>query len=136
MSNPLVHAERSAQKWGGVPADYLAPHQWFDATKGHMPDNRHRLILHNSFGILLAEQVFGPVITTSEGRRVFVRDLGVQHVVEDLGFVPTLTECLAGTPLAPWMAGIRRSIPSPSGDNAHERPLCAAGGPGSASETG
>jgi len=23
MSNPLVHAERAAQKWGGVPADYL-----------------------------------------------------------------------------------------------------------------
>lgn len=30
MSNPLVHAERSAQKWGGTPADYLKVHQWFD----------------------------------------------------------------------------------------------------------
>ncbi|MFO1045221.1 MAG: hypothetical protein U0941_25880 [Planctomycetaceae bacterium] len=58
MSNPLVHAERSARKWGGSVDDYLPLHQWFDATKGHLADNRHRMLLHNSFGILLAEQVF------------------------------------------------------------------------------
>ena len=105
MSNPLVHAERSAKKWGGQPSDYLHVHQWFDATKGHVSDSRHRMVLHNGFGILLAEQVFGPAVTAAAGRRVFVRDLGVQHVLEDLGFVPTLAECLAGLPLAPWMAG-------------------------------
>jgi hypothetical protein len=57
MSNPLVHAERAAQKWGGAPDDYLAIHQFFDSTKAHLADNRHRLILHNSFGIAVAEQV-------------------------------------------------------------------------------
>ena len=73
MSNPLVHAERSAKKWGGTPADYLAVHQWFDATKSHQPDNRHRMILHNGFGIALAEQVFGAAITNADGKRVFLR---------------------------------------------------------------
>ncbi len=112
MSNPLVHAERSARHWGGSPADYLALHQWFDATKGHLADNRHRMLLHNSFGILLAEQVFGPVIRNRAGRRVFVRDLGLQHVVEDLGFVPSLAQCLAELPLQSWMAGgARQSSP-------------------------
>ena len=68
MSNPLVHAERSAKKWGGSADDYLALHQWFDATKAHLPDNRHRMLLHNSFGMLLAEQVFGAVIQNSLAR--------------------------------------------------------------------
>ena len=115
MSNPLVHAERSARKWGGSADDYLPLHQWFDATKGHLADNRHRMLLHNSFGILLAEQVFGPALTNSAGRRVFVRDLATQHIVEDLGFVPSVAQCLEELPLRPWMAGSRRtSVPADS----------------------
>lgn len=113
MSNPLVHAERSARKWGGSAQDYLALHQWFDATKAHLPDNRHRMLLHNSFGMLLAEQVFGPVIPNSLGRRVFVRDLAAQHIIEDLGFVPTVQECLAELPLHPWMAGACKLLRQP-----------------------
>jgi len=105
MSNPLVHAERAARKWGGHPQDYLAIHQWFDSTKAHLADVRHRLILHSSFGIALAEQVFGIAITNADGKRVFVREIGAQHVLEDLGFIPTLAECLAETPIRPWMAG-------------------------------
>ena len=108
MSNPLVHAERSARKWGGSADDYLPLHQWFDATKGHLADNRHRMLLHNSFGILLAEQVFGLALSNSSGRRVFVRDLATQHVLEDLGFVPSVSQCLEELPLSPWMAGSRR----------------------------
>ncbi|MDB5385323.1 MAG: hypothetical protein JWM11_969 [Planctomycetaceae bacterium] len=113
MSNPVIHAERSAKKWGGSANDYLALHQWFDATKGHLPDNRHRMLLHNSFGMLLAEQVFGPVIRNSLGRRVFVRDLAALHIIEDLGFIPTVFECLADLPLESWMAGAARLIPRP-----------------------
>lgn len=110
MSNPLVHAERSAKKWGGTAQDYLALHQWFDATKGHLPDNRHRMLLHNSFGLLLAEQVFGPSLQNSDGRRVFNRDLAVQHILEDLGFIPTVVECLGELPIRPWMAGSRQIL--------------------------
>ena len=110
MSNPLVHAERSAKKWGGTAQDYLALHQWFDATKGHLPDNRHRMLLHNSFGMLLAEQVFGPSLQNSAGRRVFTRDLAAQHILEDLGFIPTVAECLGELPLRPWMAGSRKIL--------------------------
>ena len=117
MSNPLVHAERAAKRWGGLAADYLPLHQWFDATKGHVPDNRHRMVLHNAFGILLAEQVFGSTIVNSSGRRVFVRDLGVHHVLEDLGFVPTLADCLIDLPLLPWMAGHRHLRPARISDN-------------------
>ena len=110
MSHPLVHAERSARKWGGAPADYLAVHQWFDATKAHVPDNRHRMILHNSFGISLAEQVFGLALLNSAGKRVFVREIGQQHVLEDLAWLPTLTDCLQELPLRAWMTGARRDL--------------------------
>lgn len=130
MSNPLIHAERSARQWGGTAADYLSIHQWFDATKGHVPDARHRMALHNGFGILLAEQVFGPAITTSSGRRVFVRDVAAQHILEDLGFIPSLSECLVSLPLQPWMAGSRTAFLSPSPDpetQTHERSLCETG---------
>lgn len=107
MSHPQIHAERSARKWGGQPADYCPIHEWFDTTKAHLPDNRHRMILHNGFGISLAEVVFGPAIVNSAGRRVFVREIGAQHVLEDLGQIPSLAECLDELPIRPWMAGSR-----------------------------
>jgi hypothetical protein len=110
VSNPLVHAERNVKKWGGVPEDYLPVHQFFDSTKAHVPDNRHRLILHNSFGISVAEQVFGLAITNSDGRRVFVREIGQQHVLEDLGTIPTLGDCLQEVRIRPWMAGAHQLV--------------------------
>ena len=110
MSNPLVHAERSVRKWGGCVKDYLPVHQFFDSTKAHLADNRHRLILHNSFGISLAEQIFGLAITNSDERRVFVREIGQQHILEDLGAIPTLGECLKETPIRPWMAGAHKLL--------------------------
>ena len=126
MSNPLVHAERSARQWGGTPDDYLQLHQWFDATKAHVADQRHRLVLHNAFGILLAEQVFGPALVNSAGRRVFVRDIGLQHVREDLGFVPSLAECLAELPLRPWMAGAGRRCGGLSTGGTDSLPRCCS----------
>ena len=111
MSNPVIHAERSAKKWGGTPEDYLPIHQWFDATKFHLADNRHRMILHNGFGIALAEQVFGLQIVNSAGKRVFVREIGQQHVLEDLGWVPSLADCLRDLPLKAWMVGARLGRP-------------------------
>jgi hypothetical protein len=121
MSHPLVHAERSARQWGGTPDDYLRIHSWFDATRGHLPDNRHRLVLHHSFGVLLAEQVFGPAVQLADGRRAFVREIAAQHVRDDLGGLPTLADCFADVVCAPWMAGALAARPSPttSGDPTH-----------------
>ena len=36
MAHPLHHAESSARKFGGVPSDYQAVHDWFDASKEHL----------------------------------------------------------------------------------------------------
>ena len=105
MAHPYHHAISSARQFGGMPEDYQAIHDWFDSTKAHCADPRHRLILHNSYGIFLAEQVFGIGINNSAGRAVPVRLIGEQHVREDFGgHIPTLAEIIDLFPLQPWMS--------------------------------
>lgn len=104
MSKPWKHSLSSVRKFGGKPEDYIKIHDWFDQTKQCLPDVRHRAILHSSFGIFLCEQVFGHNITNSEGKCISVRDIGEQHVIEDLGSIPTIQDWLQETPIRPWMS--------------------------------
>lgn len=105
---PHVHAKNSVKKWGGVPDDYIELHNWFDQTKAALPDIRHRAILHSSFGIFLLERQFGVTITNSAGKTVSVRDIGEDHVMEDLGFIPTLERWVQHLPIEEWMLGSLR----------------------------
>jgi hypothetical protein len=105
MSHPYYHAKSSAKKFGGAASDYQHIHDWFDQTKSHVADVRHRALLHSSFGIFLCEQVFGTVLTRkSDGRTVPVRTIGEQHVLEDMGRIPTPQDWLKNMPLEAWMA--------------------------------
>ncbi len=106
---PFSHAKNSARKYGGKPEDYQEVHDFFDASKASLPDMRHRALLHSSFGIFLVERVFGTTITNSEGRKVCVRDIGEDHVIEDLGFIPTVEKWLRNMNEEPWMYGSQRS---------------------------
>lgn len=103
---PYHHALSSAKKWGGDAADYLAVHDWFDETKGHYADLRHRAARHHSEGIHLCEAVFGATITTSAGRTIPVRWIGEQHVNEDCGFIPSLKDWLQHIQVQPWMRSV------------------------------
>ena len=104
MSHPFYHAKSSAKKFGGHFEDYIALHEWFDQTKAHLPDARHRAVLHSSFGIYMAQQVFGEVIVRkSDGKPVPTRMLGEQHILEDMGMIPTLLDWLKELPLRSWM---------------------------------
>jgi len=102
---PIVHALNSAKKFGGQPSDYLPLHDFLDSSKSSHGTNRHRIVLHSSFGVFVLEKVFGHTITNSDGRAVHVRDVGEQHVVEDLGFIPDLSDWVRNLPLEPWMCG-------------------------------
>jgi hypothetical protein len=108
MANPYHHAVSSAKKRGGVPEDYLAIHEWFDASKEHIADFRHRALRHHTQGIYEAMRVFGTTITNSDDREIPVRWIGEQHVQEDLGFIPSLKEWLQCIAPAPWMNRPRR----------------------------
>lgn len=103
MAHPLHHAQSSARKHGGKPDDYLAIHAWFDESKAHMADFRHRALRHHAEGIFMCEKIFGIAITNSAGKQVPVRFIGEQHVKEDLGFIPSMQDWFACISPKPWM---------------------------------
>lgn len=116
MAHPFHHALSSVRKWGGATTDYQPIHDWFDATKAHLPDARHRAARHHSEGIFLAEQLFGTTILNSDGRPIPVRWIGEQHVREDLGRIPTLADWLREIRPRPWM-GPTLTLEEPSTSN-------------------
>lgn len=105
---PLIHAKISVKKYGGKVEDYLPIHDFIDSTKSALPDMRHRLFLHNSFGIFLAEKLFGVYLTNSEGNDVSVRDVAEDHIIQDVGFIPTLEKAVEGVPINGWVGGTRK----------------------------
>lgn len=107
---PLQHAEISAHKHGGVWQDYIDIHEFFDQSKAHVADMRHRAMFHHSLGIYVAQQVFGLVRTNSAGRQYSVRDIGEDHVLEDLGFIPSVAQVInaINTSHLSWLGGPSR----------------------------
>jgi hypothetical protein len=116
---PYEHAVSSARRFGGKPEDYLAVHNWLDESKRCLADVRHRALRHHAEGIFQAEQFFGalraareglgelPVtLRNSDGREVSIRDVAEQHVLEDLGWIPTVQDWLGGLPLKLWMTRV------------------------------
>lgn len=103
---PYVHAKNSVKRYGGCIQDYMPIHNWFDSTKAAYANFAHRAILHNTFGIYLAEQVFGDTITNSDGKVLSVRDIGEDHVKEDCGGkIPTIKDWLKSVEPEAWMLG-------------------------------
>lgn len=105
---PFLHTRGSIARWGGKPEDYIAIHDFIDQTKIAMPDMRHRAVLHNAFGCFLVERIFGHTFKNSDGREVSTRDVAEQHIIEDMGFLPSLEDWLDELPQAAWHGGIHR----------------------------
>jgi len=103
MAHPYHHAESSVIKWGGDVKDYVAIHSWFDESKAHMADFRHRALRHHTEGIFMCESIFGVTIVNSQGRKVPVRFIGEQHVKEDLGWIPTVSDWFKNIKSESWM---------------------------------
>jgi hypothetical protein len=103
MAHPLYHAISSVNKFGGSFNEYLPLHNWFDETKQHYPDMRHRALRHHAEGIFWCEEKFGVYITNSDGKMVPVRAIAEQHVIEDIGFIPTIKDYLDNMNQVGWM---------------------------------
>ena len=103
MAHSWHHAVNSARKHGGKPEDYIAIHNYFDETKEHYADFRHRALRHHSLGIFECEAKFGITITNSDGKQIPVRLIGEQHVKEDCGFIPTVQDWLKHIQGQKWM---------------------------------
>jgi len=108
---PYLHAHLSVKKYGGVEEDYQAIHDFIDSSKQTVADVRHRALLHSAFGIFLVEKAFGTFIVNSNGKKVQTRDIAEDHVLEDLGFIPSAEHWLRNMRIEPWMGGDKRANP-------------------------
>lgn len=106
MAKAWRHAESSARRFGGRPEDYLPIHHQMDEAKSAHAEANHRILFHSAYGVFLVEKLFGPTLTNSDGALVCVRDVAEQHVIEDLGFVPSLSDWLRHVEVQPWMMGV------------------------------
>lgn len=105
MTHPLHHAETSVKLWGGRSDDYVAIHNWLDATKETFCDFRHRALRHHSQGIFEAERAFGLAITNSDGKHVPVRYICEAHIKEDCGGrIPSVSDWFRSIKPEAWMS--------------------------------
>ena len=103
--NSYFHAVSSAKKWGGDPELYLSVHEFIDSSKRTLGDVRHRSLYHHTEGVWLCQRIFGVTLTTEGGRKVPVRLVAERHIIEDLGWLPSPADFIAGMPIKPWMSG-------------------------------
>lgn len=89
--NYWKHSLLSRKKFGGNPEDYLPVHKFLDSSKLFYYHLKHRILLHNTYGMEICISKFGELITNSDGKKILVRDIVAEHCKEDLfGIVPTL----------------------------------------------
>lgn len=112
MGHPNLHAKSSAKKFGGKPEDYIHLHEWLDETKAWFGDSMHRAFRHHSEGIFEMEKKFGSEFKNSDGKTVYTRYVGEQHVKEDCyGYLPSAKEWLLnlmGNERPQWMIRVTK----------------------------
>jgi len=106
VAHSYHHAVSSARKWGGRPDDYRSIHDWLDGSKVILADFRHRALRHHAEGCFAAEALFGITITNSAGRAVPVRMIAEQHIIEDLGRIPSFADWVRCIKPEPWMGRV------------------------------
>lgn len=92
MSHAAYHAHSSVNAFGGTMEDFLPIHEWLDRSRGGTSSILHRFLSHHTQGIQDCVAHFGSTITISTGRKVPTSLIAEQHIVEDLGFCPTMDD--------------------------------------------
>lgn len=91
--------------FGGVKEDYYDIHEFIDSSYHTMPDIRHRALLHNQFGLMMVERLFGQERVNSVGRKYSPRAIAENHILADLGRIPTVEQYFKNMTIQPWMSG-------------------------------
>jgi hypothetical protein len=128
MAHSYHHAVSSARKFGGVPADYQAIHDYLDGSKEIITDFRHRALRHHAEGCFAAEALFGVTITTSAGRQVPVRLIAEQHILEDLGRIPSFADWVRAIKPEAWMGRVGTKLDGISMDGEQTTPAVQSTG--------
>jgi hypothetical protein len=105
----FLHGKIHTKKYGGHPNDYADIDDFIDSTKQAVADVRHRAVLHSAFGCYLVERVFGRTRINSDGKEYSPRDIAEDHIIQDLGFIPTMEQYLNNMAIQPWMSGTEKS---------------------------
>ncbi len=105
--NSWHHAQSAARKWGGEPEIYLPIEEFIDSSKQIIGDVRHRSMYHHTAGVFLCQRVFGVTLAVGH-KRVPVRLIAERHILEDLGWLPSPADYIAGMPIQAWMSGSQR----------------------------
>ena len=108
-----MHARSAARKWGGTWQDYIEIEEFIDSSKKILGDVRHRSIYHHTEGVWLCQRIFGRTIWVEKKNEmglheVPVRLIAEQHIIEDLGWLPSPADYIKGMPVEAWMSGSRR----------------------------
>ena len=104
------HCKSSVKYFGGREMDYHAIHAWFDESKTHYADIRHRALRHHTQGVVECEERFGVIIYNSDNKKVPVKSIAEQHIREDLGFIPSVQDWFREIKLKSWMASTKKNI--------------------------
>ena len=112
MAHSYHHAVSSARRFGGIPADYQSVHDWIDGSKQIIADFRHRALRHHAEGCFAAEALFGMTLTNTAGREIPVRLIAEQHILEDLGRIPSFADWVRNIRPEPWMGRVGMKLDS------------------------
>jgi len=105
---PYLHSKIHAKKFGGKPEDYADIDDFIDSSKAAVADVRHRAALHSAFGCFIVEKVFGRTRINSDGKEYSPRDVAENHILQDLGIIPTLEMYLNNMQIQGWMSGTEK----------------------------
>jgi hypothetical protein len=120
MADAYHHALSAVRQWGGCVEDYLPIENFFDSTKRHHGDSRHRALRHHTLGIAECVERFGTTITLRGGRVIPTRWVAERHVIEDHGYLPTVSDWLREIRPRRWMGAARqlsRELESPAAND-------------------
>lgn len=106
---PFLHGKIHVKKHGGKAEDYADIDDFIDSSKAAVPDVRHRAILHSAFGCYIVERAFGRTRINSDGKEYSPRDIAEDHILQDLGFIPTMEQYLNNMAIQPWMSGTMKT---------------------------
>jgi hypothetical protein len=103
MAHPYHHSLSSVRSFGGNVSDFIKIHSWFDETKAHFADFRHRSFRHHKEGVAIMSEVFGPTLMTSCGGVVPTSKIGEQHITEDCLSVVSSSDWANSIKFQKWM---------------------------------
>jgi len=115
MANAIIHSESSIKRWGGKLEDYLHLHEKMDCHKAYVSDNRARVLTHTMFWVKeVMIPIYGSYITLEGGKKVSVKDICEQHILEDfkMKFIPTPQDFIQEMEFKKWMQNGNGVCPS------------------------